>query len=169
MGQCIHLTRRFRTAAVLTLLAGLVAAPGPAGGPAAPPAAAVIAVEVPASPAAPAEPCADGARLVRLEAGRLSLLAPGFTAACDPALDAGASHLYFAGRRRADGPWAVWELDLDTTGREARRLTPEQAGCRSPAPLPGGSVAVVCGGARARVDRGGRPGSRQRAAVRDTA
>ncbi len=149
-------TRRCRTAAALTLFALLAAAPGPAGSPAgaAPPV--LIAVEVPAASGTTPEPCVDGARLVRVEAGRLTPVADGFAAACDPALDASARHLAFAARREAGGPWAVWGLDLGAgPGARARRLTPEDAGCREPAPLPGGGLVVACGGDLYRVDPAG--------------
>lgn len=149
--------RRLRLAATLTsltALAALAAEPGPAASPAAAPPPALIAVEVPAAPGATPEPCADGARLVKVRDGRVSPVVAGFAAACEPALDAGADHLYFAARRETGGPWAVWGLDLtgESAGARPRRLTPEAAGCREPAPLPGGALAVACGGDLYRVD-----------------
>ncbi len=153
MPQSSPLKRHVSIAAALAVLLLLGAAPGPAGTPAPPAAAPLIAVAVPAVPGAAAEPCADGAHLVRLEAGLPSPLAPGFDAACEPALDAAANRLYFAARRQAGGPWAVYELDLAASAATpARRLTPEDAGCRQPAPLPDGSVVAACGGDLYRVD-----------------
>ncbi|MDX1631553.1 MAG: hypothetical protein R3234_06820, partial [Thermoanaerobaculia bacterium] len=93
-------------------------------------------------------PCTAGSRLLRIAAGgTLTVLAPGFDAACDPVLAPDGERLIFRGRERSTDPWRIWELELESGGDGGpRAVTPADRGCLRPAILADGGAAFVCGG-----------------------
>lgn len=58
------------------------------------------------------------------------ILTPDFAAARAPDVHFDGRRLVFAGRREAQGPWQIWELDLRT--RQPRLLVPSCARCTDP-------------------------------------
>jgi hypothetical protein len=73
-----------------------------------------------------------GCRLVRLDPdGTLRVLSEGFESACEPCVSFDGERILFAGRRSADEPWNVWEMDRD--GGALRQVTREAGNCRRPA------------------------------------
>jgi len=74
----------------------------------------------------------EGGRIVRLEPdGTLRVLTEGFASAADPAPSFDATHILFAGKRRADDPWNIYEMTAD--GSQVRQITHNLGDCRSPA------------------------------------
>ncbi len=73
-----------------------------------------------------------GGRIVRLDPdGRLRVLTPGFASAADPATSFDAERILFAGQRRANDPWNIYEMKAD--GSQVRQITKDLGDCRQPA------------------------------------
>lgn len=73
-----------------------------------------------------------GARLVRLDPdGGFRILSEGFESACEPDVSFDGQRILFAGRRTADEPWNIWEMNAE--GGEARQITRDLGNCRTPA------------------------------------
>ncbi|MFZ0430882.1 MAG: hypothetical protein WAO20_22400 [Acidobacteriota bacterium] len=73
----------------------------------------------------------DGARLViRERDGRRRVLSRDFQSACEPDVSFDATHILFAGRKRADQPYDIFEIGVD--GRDLRQITRDAGNCRQP-------------------------------------
>jgi hypothetical protein len=82
-----------------------------------------------------------GSRIVIQKAGQIGeprVLTKGFAAAADPCLSFDGKKLLFAGRKKADDPWDVYEIAL--TGGESKRLTEGMGDCREPIYMALGSI-----------------------------
>jgi hypothetical protein len=110
----------------------------------------VVQVPVSAAPRArdgssvstPLDRYVDGARIVRVDrsTGRVVVLTPEFTAACDPDVSADGKTIVFAGKRRPQAPWHIWTMHAD--GSRKKQLTRG----------PGQHVAPAFAGARFYLD-----------------
>jgi len=82
----------------------------------------------------------QGSRLVRLVASDHTphLLTPDFFAAADPRTSFDGARVLFAGKKTADSPWQIWEMNVDGSG--ARQVTRCPDGCVKPAYLPRGQI-----------------------------
>ena len=73
----------------------------------------------------------DGARLViRERDGRRRVLSRDFQSACEPDVSFDAKHILFAGRKRADQPYNIFEIGVD--GHDLRQITRDAGNCRQP-------------------------------------
>lgn len=73
----------------------------------------------------------EGARLVKVHPnGSVSVLSEGFHSAADPDISFDASHILFAGKRRASDNWNIYEMQID--GSNVRQITNGIGDCRSP-------------------------------------
>lgn len=73
----------------------------------------------------------SGGRLMILEAdGQTRLLTPDFHSACDPEVSFDGTKILFAGKKEADDPWNIWELELGSGA--VRQITHEGLDCRHP-------------------------------------
>ena len=65
----------------------------------------------------------QGSRLVRLAPSDTSphCLTPDFFAAADPRISFDGARVLFAGKKTADSPWQIWEMNVDGSG--ARQIT----------------------------------------------
>jgi hypothetical protein len=73
----------------------------------------------------------DGARLVMVLPDRTTkVLSRGFYSACDPEISFDASHILFAGKRKAADNWNIFEMATD--GSAIRQVTNGMGDCRSP-------------------------------------
>jgi Tol biopolymer transport system component len=73
----------------------------------------------------------DGARLVKVYPdSTLKELSRDFHSACDPEISFDASHILFAGKRKASDDWNIYEMDID--GSNVRQITNGIGNCRSP-------------------------------------
>lgn len=111
-------------------VAVLASTPQPAESPARP---LLVFTEVP-GPAAAADRFPDASRIVALDLSAPGaepvVLTEGFAAARAPAVHFDGSRMVFAGRRAAEGPWQIWEMDLEA--REPRLLVPSCVRCTDP-------------------------------------
>ena len=74
----------------------------------------------------------EGGRIVQLDPdGTRHQLTEGFHSAAEFDVSFDGKHILFAGKRRADDPWDIWEMNHD--GSEPRRITRDVGNCRSPA------------------------------------
>ena len=82
----------------------------------------------------------QGSRLVRLLAIRPPphCLTPDFFAAADPRISFDGARVLFAGKKTADSPWQIWEMNVDGSG--ARQVTHCPGDCLKPAYLPRGQI-----------------------------
>ena len=75
-----------------------------------------------------------GSRLVSLQpGGGLTVLTPAFYAAADPCVSFDGRRVLFAGKRTAEEPWDIWEMEVDGSGK--LRVTAGLGDCREPAYL----------------------------------
>ena len=58
------------------------------------------------------------------------VLSKEFHSACDPDVSIDATRVLFAGKKKADDPWAIYELTLDSMS--IRQVTKDRRDCRSP-------------------------------------
>jgi hypothetical protein len=65
-------------------------------------------------------------------------LTPDFYAAADPRISFDGSRVLFAGKKTADFPWQIWEMNVDGSG--ARQITQCQGDCVKPAYLARGFI-----------------------------
>ncbi len=73
----------------------------------------------------------DGARLVMVLPDRTTkVLSRGFHSACDPEVSFDASHILFAGKRKPEDDWNIFEMAVD--GTNLRQITNNIGSCRSP-------------------------------------
>jgi len=90
----------------------------------------------------------QGSRLVRLKSGttrEVVILTPEFFAAADPQVSFDGSKILFAGLKRSDARWQIWEMKADGSGQ--RQITRCEADCLRPAYLAReGIVFTVVGG-----------------------
>jgi len=80
----------------------------------------------------------QGAQLTILHAGKAEPLVAGFAATADADLSLDAKTVLFAGKRKADGPWEIWEIRL--ADRELRRVIAGAGDVIRPLYLPGGKL-----------------------------
>jgi hypothetical protein len=74
----------------------------------------------------------ESGRIVRLDPdGTLRVLTEGFESACGADISFDGERILFAGKRRSDDPWNIWEMGADGTG--LRQITRDCGNCRSPA------------------------------------
>ncbi len=101
----------------------------------------ILLTQVPHRPTAPSKPADppglishdwfSGARLVKVSPdGQLRILSESFHSACDPNVSFDGQRLLFAGKKRADSAWQVYEMDAD--GQGARPVSPDGLEARSP-------------------------------------
>jgi hypothetical protein len=77
------------------------------------------------------QPYGDGARIVLVRAGsKPALLTPGFHSASDPNISFDGQKMLFAGKRRANDRWNIFEMHLD--GSQLRQITRDLGDCRNP-------------------------------------
>jgi len=87
------------------------------------------------------ELCADGSRLVVFDpANGPKVITPGFSSACDPSVSFDGQRILFAGKKKPDDPFNIFEMSLDGSG--LRQLTREMGDCREPLYLPKASVSA---------------------------
>lgn len=73
----------------------------------------------------------NGARLVKVNPdSSIEELSRDFHSACDPSISFDASHILFAGKRRSDDNWNIYEMETD--GSNVRQITRDLDNCRSP-------------------------------------
>jgi hypothetical protein len=73
----------------------------------------------------------DGARVVMVLPDRTKkVLSRGFYSACDPEISFDASHILFAGKRKATDNWNIFEIAIDDSA--VRQVTDGMGDCRSP-------------------------------------
>ena len=73
----------------------------------------------------------DGARLIMVLPDRTTkVLSRGFHSACDPEVSFDASHILFAGKRKPEDDWNIFEMSVD--GTNLRQVTNDIGNCRSP-------------------------------------
>jgi hypothetical protein len=78
-------------------------------------------------------------RIVFLERpGSPAVLTPEFAAAADPSVSFDGKRILFSGKRTAQDPWDIWEMDLD--GKNKRQITREFGNCREPEYLARSSI-----------------------------
>ncbi len=78
----------------------------------------------------------EQSRIVALgEDGKVEVLTKSFYAARSPEISFDGLKLLFSGKKKADDPWQIWEMDLK--GGEARKLSDTLTGCTDPSYLPG--------------------------------
>ncbi len=65
-------------------------------------------------------------------------LTPDFFAAADPRTSFDGARVLFAGKKTADSPWQIWEMNVDGSG--ARQITHCPGDCLKPAYLPRGEI-----------------------------
>jgi hypothetical protein len=86
-----------------------------------------------------------GSRIVQLQSGAPAQpvvnLTQGFFAAADPSVSPDAAKVLFAGRKTARGPWQIWEMKADGSGK--RQVTHADADCLQPVFLPGNQIAYT--------------------------
>jgi hypothetical protein len=79
-----------------------------------------------------------GARIVSLDFAhgekKPRVLSPEFASACSPVVSFDGKRIAFAGKRKTNGPWNIWEMDPD--GQNKRRIVESSADCLMPAYLP---------------------------------
>lgn len=76
--------------------------------------------------------CGDRGRIVRVNPdGRVIVLTPDFAGACGADVSFDGERVLFAGKKRADDLWNIWEIQADGTG--LRQVTQDAGNCRSPA------------------------------------
>ena len=82
----------------------------------------------------------EGSRLVRLARSDHTphCLTPEFFAAADPRTSFDGARVLFAGKRTADSPWQIWEMNVDGSG--TRQVTRCPDDCLKPAYLPRGQI-----------------------------
>ncbi len=83
-----------------------------------------------------AERFPSGATLMLRDANGQRALVPEFAASADAAVSFDGQRVLFAGRRKADDPWQIWELELSQVGGEPRALTSGSEACVRPMYLP---------------------------------
>ncbi|GAB4248177.1 MAG: hypothetical protein Kow00109_24320 [Acidobacteriota bacterium] len=71
-----------------------------------------------------------GARISLFQGGSRRVLSDGFESACEPDVSFDGKRILFAGRRSADDPWNIYELELESG--EVRRITREVGNARQP-------------------------------------
>ncbi|MGZ4816771.1 MAG: HzsA-related protein [Terriglobales bacterium] len=76
----------------------------------------------------------SGATIVVLDSNGKHPLVPGFTESADPAVSFDGQRVLFAGKRKAQDPWQIWEIAL--AGGEPRRVTSGSEDCIRPFYLP---------------------------------
>ena len=74
--------------------------------------------------------CRGGRLVVRDRFGKRTVLSAGFESACEPDVSFDARHILFAGRKRAEDSWNIYEIDTD--GRNLRQITRNAGNCRQP-------------------------------------
>jgi hypothetical protein len=78
------------------------------------------------------------ARIVALDPDRpgesLKVLSEGFYSACSPEVSFDGKYLLFAGQRKAEDSWQIWELNLKNL--KARQITTTRDNCTDPVYLP---------------------------------
>lgn len=77
-----------------------------------------------------------GARIFLYESSGKRQFAPEFSAAADPAVSFDGQRILFAGKRKADDSWQIWESDRN--GDNLRRVSAGNEDCIRPFYLPGG-------------------------------
>jgi hypothetical protein len=82
----------------------------------------------------------QGSRLVRLTPSDHTPhdLTPEFFTGADPRTSFDGAHVLFAGKKTADSPWQIWEMNVDGSG--ARQVTHCPDDCLKPAYLPRGQI-----------------------------
>ncbi len=82
----------------------------------------------------------EGSRLVRLARSDHTphCLTPEFFAAADPRTSFDGARVLFAGKKTADSPWQIWEMNVDGSG--TRQVTRCPDDCLKPAYLPRGQI-----------------------------
>ncbi len=82
-------------------------------------------------PFPPTSGAADGSRIVLIEPpAEPVILTPDFAAAADPDVSFDGRRLLFAGKKRPEDNWNIWELELET--RQLRQVTHAKRDCRNP-------------------------------------
>lgn len=66
----------------------------------------------------------------RLASGEVRVLTIGFQSAADPEVSFDGTRLLFAGKRSAEDPWNIFEMDLESL--EVRQVTRDTGNCRNP-------------------------------------
>jgi len=91
----------------------------------------------------------QGSRLVRLAPSDHipQCLTPGFFTAADPRTSFDGARVLFAGKKTADSPWQIWEMNVNGSG--VRQVTRCPDDCLKPAYLPRGEIVftALSGGA----------------------
>lgn len=73
----------------------------------------------------------DKARIIAVDSdGTTRILTADFHSACDPDVSFDARRVLFAGKRRADDVWNIFEMQID--GSQVRQITDNQGNCRGP-------------------------------------
>lgn len=94
----------------------------------------LVFTQVPAAPAGEPDRFPAASRIAALDLGAADaepvVLTPGFAAARAPDIHFDGRRMVFAGRREADGPWQIWEMDL--ADRKPRLLVPTCDRCTDP-------------------------------------
>jgi Hydrazine synthase alpha subunit middle domain len=93
----------------------------------------------------------DGSSLLRLNTANRSSkplnLTPDFFAVADPEVSFDASHVLFAGQKRAAGKWQIWEMTAD--GSSPRQITQCLSDCLGAAYLPDDEIVYTATDGRA--------------------
>ncbi len=79
-----------------------------------------------------------GARLLLLQGGAEKVLLPDFAASADASLSFDGKTVLFAGKKRTDEPWAIWELTL--ANGSVRKVLGGESDVIRPLYLPGGRL-----------------------------